>query len=315
LGRSGNLHRRPHDQQATATHNRAGALDRGLPPGLGRLTEDCGVCLSSCLDFWEDDLVLQAFNRSLILAPELYGNPWLLRDDEFPKLARIFNLHFRNREILVEGMTLPACYGAHAVARGDDHTRFITLRNLGWNPITINVRLDGEIGLASQGRVELRQYHPSEQMLGTFEYGDSVPVTVDPFRACLLMATVEPSEEIGVSGCRYEIVRDTPGKPVKVKLLGRPGTTSKIKLHSGTRSIREARIDGRSVPGILGKGVEISFPGTKADAPRTASWRTFGRCRCPPMPKPSTRPPVSPHRTTPLKSSRCDGPARRTSPR
>jgi hypothetical protein len=253
--------------QGTATHNRAGALARGLPPGLGRLTEDCGVCLSSCLDFWEDDLVLQAFNRSLILAPELYGNPWLLRDDEFPKLARFFNLHFRNREILVEGMTLPASYGAHAVARGNDHTRFITLRNLGWNPITINVRLDGEIGLASKGRVELRQYHPSEQMLGGFEYGDSVPVTVDPFRACLLMATVEPSEEIGVSGCRYEIVRDTPGKPVKVKLLGRPGTTSKIKLHSGTRSIHEARIEGRSVPGILGEGVEISFPGTKADAP------------------------------------------------
>ncbi|MBE7499539.1 MAG: hypothetical protein HS113_04375 [Verrucomicrobiales bacterium] len=252
--------------QGTATHNRAGALARGLPPGLGRLTEDCGVCLSSCLDFWEDDLVLQAFNRSLILAPELYGNPWLLRDDEFPKLARLFNLHFRNRGILVEGMTLPASYGKHAVARGDARTRFITLRNLGWNPIKINVRLGGEIGLTSKGRVELRQYHPSEQMLGTFEYGDSVPVTVDSFRACLLMATVKPCEEIGVIGCRYEIVRDTPDKPVKVKLLGSPGTTSKVKLHSGSRPFREARVNGRSIPGVLGEGVEISFPGTKADA-------------------------------------------------
>ncbi|MDR0413555.1 MAG: hypothetical protein LBH61_07135, partial [Dysgonamonadaceae bacterium] len=47
----------------TAPHNRAGTLSRGLTPQLKRLTEDHGVCLSSCLDYWEDDLVLQAFNR------------------------------------------------------------------------------------------------------------------------------------------------------------------------------------------------------------------------------------------------------------
>jgi hypothetical protein len=252
--------------RGTATHNRAGVLERGLPPGLGRLTEDCGVCLSSCLDFWEDDLVLHAFNRSLILAPELYGNPWLLRDDEFPKLARIFNLHFRNGGILAEGMTLPASYGEHAVARGDNRTRFITLRNLGWNPITINLRLDGEIGLTSKGRVELRQYHPSEHVLGTFEYGDSVPVIVDPFRACLVMATVAPVEEIGVTGCRYEVVRDTPGKPVKIKLLGSPGSKNKVKLHAGSRKFRDTRIDGRSAPDVLGEGMDVSFPGSAGDA-------------------------------------------------
>ncbi len=42
----------------TAPHNRAGALWRGLPPELKRQAEDHGVCLSSCLDFWQDDLVL-----------------------------------------------------------------------------------------------------------------------------------------------------------------------------------------------------------------------------------------------------------------
>src|SRR5664279_263012 len=75
----------------TATHNRAGAFSRKLVPGLKRLTEDHGVCLSSCLDYWDDDLILQALNRCLILAPEIYGNPWLLRDQEFPRLARIYN--------------------------------------------------------------------------------------------------------------------------------------------------------------------------------------------------------------------------------
>ena len=91
----------------TGAHHRVGALSRGLPPNLMRLTEDHGVCLSSCLDYWEDDLILQAFNRNLILAPQIYANPWLLRDDEFPKLARIYNLHRRFRDILVDGTVLP----------------------------------------------------------------------------------------------------------------------------------------------------------------------------------------------------------------
>ena len=105
------------------THNRVQAISRGLVPDLKRLTEDCGVCLSSCLDYWEADLILQAFNRCLILAPELYGNPWFLRDDEFPRLARIFNLHQRYRDILVKGMVLDAeRYGPLSVARGNDAT-------------------------------------------------------------------------------------------------------------------------------------------------------------------------------------------------
>lgn len=68
----------------TAPHHRARALARKAPDNLTRLTEDHGVCLSSCLDYWEDDLILQAFNRGLILSPQIYANPWLLRDDEFP---------------------------------------------------------------------------------------------------------------------------------------------------------------------------------------------------------------------------------------
>ena len=68
----------------TGIHNRVQNISRKIPPQLSRLQEGTGVCLSSCLDFWDDDLILQAFNRGLILAPEIYGNPWFLRDDEYP---------------------------------------------------------------------------------------------------------------------------------------------------------------------------------------------------------------------------------------
>ena len=40
-------------------------------------------------------------------------------------------------------------YGEKAVSRGDANTRLITLRNLGWEPVTRRVRLDGEIGHAA----------------------------------------------------------------------------------------------------------------------------------------------------------------------
>jgi len=249
----------------TATHNRAAALRRGLPPELQRLTEDHGVCISSCLDFWEDDLILQGFSRSLILAPQTYGNPWLLRDEEFPKLARIYNLHFRNREKLVEGMLLPEHYGENAVARGDEATRFVTLRNLSWEPVEYAVKLTKEIGLATEGLVEVRRYHPSERILGEFAYGDTVTVTVEPFRSCLLMVTAEPCEEIGVLGCDYEVVRDVPDKPVRLKLLGMPGTTAEVELVSEAREYRRATVDGRENRRLLKGTTRIRFPGDPVD--------------------------------------------------
>jgi len=92
--------------------NSKGSSRRVLPPELKRLAEDHGVC------------------------------PWFLRDDEFPQLARIFNLHRRYRDILTRGMVLPEnSYRPHAVSRGDGKTRLITLRNLTWEPVTHRVAL------------------------------------------------------------------------------------------------------------------------------------------------------------------------------
>ncbi|MCK4763154.1 MAG: hypothetical protein KAW12_13240 [Candidatus Aminicenantes bacterium] len=251
--------------RVTAPHHRADAISRGLPPGLKRFTEDHGVCLSSCLDYWQDDLILQAFNRCLILSPQLYGNPWLLRDDEFPKLARIYNLHRRYRDILTQGMTLPKKrYGPFAVSRGNGNTRLITLRNLTWQPVQYTIKLDKKIGISAKNPIEVRQFFPCEKIIGRFAPGSKVPLTVQPFRACLLLATVEPCPEIGISGCEYEVVRDTPEKPVKIKLLGLPGQKSSIKLLPGGRRFVSAAIDGIEAGELLeGKAALIEFPGKK----------------------------------------------------
>ncbi len=252
----------------TAPHARAEALARDLVPDLQRLTEDHGVCISSCNDYWEDDLILQAFNRSLILSPQLYGNPWLLRDDEYPKLARIFNLARQYRDILVDGMILPeAAYGEKAVARGDSSTRLISLRNLGWEPVTRTINLGAEIGLTESGKIELRQLHPTERILGTFTKGDVVEVEVAPFRAALFLATTKPAG-LGINGTDYEIVRDVPGKPVQIKLLGMPGTSHEIQLVTNDRTFRSATLDGKPAAGLLeGRKEKILFPGDSLRQP------------------------------------------------
>jgi hypothetical protein len=245
----------------TAPHNRAGALGRGLVPDLKRLTEDHGVCISSCIDHWEDDLVLQAFNRSLILAPEIYGNPWLMRDDEFPKLARIYNLHRKYADILVDGMVLPDSYGPYPISRGNDETRLVTLRNLNWENISYTINLNKEIGLNKGKNVQVRQYHPTERIIGDFKYGDKVEVSVSPFSSVLLLVTTKKCDEPAVESIDYYVTRNVKGKPVEIELLGLPGTQASIKLPSYIKA-KQVLIDGKEVPELLkGKAYDVEFEG------------------------------------------------------
>lgn len=205
----------------TAPHHRAKAISRELPEGLTRMTEDHGVCLSSCLDGWDHDLILQAFNRNLIMAPQIYANPWLLNDDEFSYLAYIYNLHHDYRDILVDGFVLPEdVYGPNAVTRGDGKTQFITLRNLSWEPKTYTIQLDETVGLKNKKKVKARLYHPYIFDLGKHKYGSTVDVTVQPFAVALLKVTTEPEKDrVALSGVPYQIVNDRVGDKKEVKIL------------------------------------------------------------------------------------------------
>jgi hypothetical protein len=251
------------NNHSTAPHHRAGSLERKLTPGLNRMFEDHGVCFSSCLDYWEDELILQAFNRDLILAPQFYGNPWFLRDDEYPRFARIINLHRKFREILVEGIQLPDNqYGPYATSRGDENTRLISLRNLSWEPKTYMVKLDASLGLKQAQILEVKQYHPFEHGLGSFRWGQSIPVRVEPYRACLIKVSCLPNDELTVYGCDYEVIRDMPEGPVQILLLGNPGTKAHIRLVPGGQPLQKGAI-GKEEYSLsrLEKGLDISFPG------------------------------------------------------
>ena len=223
--------------QNTAMHNRAYMFTRGQVPGLSRLAEDHGVCISSSVEYFEDELIYQAFNRSLILAPEIYGNPWLLRDDELPKLARIYNLHRRNAAILVDGMVLPEeQYGNCAAVRGSQTKRFLATGNNSWEPKVISVPLTEEIGLKADEEIYVNLHHPYEQHLGCFKPGDTVQVELPPFRAVLLEVAVADEAEPMLLNCAYEMVKeDEDGTPVEVKLLKSSGGAIEL-LRGGNKT-------------------------------------------------------------------------------
>jgi len=264
----------------TAPHHRAAAISRGLVPGLKRLVEDHGVCLSSCLDNWDDDLVLQAFNRNLILSPEIYGNPWLLRDDEFPKLAQIFNIHRRYDTIMVNGKVLHKA-GPYTVSRGNGNTRLITLRNLTWYPVTYTVELDTSVGLTEKHNVLLLRFHPHSKLMGEFHYGSKTEITVAPFRAALFLATTRPYHYPLVKGTAFDIIQNMKGKPIQINLIGAPGTKAKISI-AHPENYAMIKINGIPAP-ALAKGLQytINFPGKKLIAPAN---RKLAECKETPIP-------------------------------
>lgn len=225
------------NNKKTATHHRSGSLDRALTPEMDRMYEDHGVCLSSCLDYWEDELILQAFNRALILAPQIYGNPWFLSDEEFPKMARIFNLHRKYRDRIIEGFQLDSSqYGPYAVSRGDSKVRFITLRNNSWNAVSYKINLDQSLGLEKVKRVNVQMFHPWEENLGGFAWNKEFSIEVLPFRTCLI-AVGEKLHEPGLRKGPYEIIPAGKGKEPEVISLIKPEETYHYQIGSFSEEV------------------------------------------------------------------------------
>lgn len=250
----------------TAPHHRAFTFTRGNTEGLVRLSEDHGVCLSSCMDRFDDDLIFQAFNRNFILAPEIYANPWLLKDEEQAKLAYIYNLHRKYNDILVDGKILDSeRYGENAVSRGNGVRRLISLGNASWTKKTVCVRLDGDIGLDPCESVSVIIRHPYISLVGAFAYGDSVPVTVDPFRALLL--------EVCDSSEAPELLCDGPHRMV--------GENSFVRVDPSYDIIKLGTTASVPVPGNSMKLYETAVFTADNDSLETRSLRRAGETAVP----------------------------------
>lgn len=203
----------------TCMHHRGFMFERGHTKNLERLSEDHGVCISSCIDYFEDELIYQAFNRSLILAPETYGNPWLMRDSELPRLARIYNLHKRNAPLLVNGMLLPSSYGENACSRGNNEKRFISTGNNSWETKTVTIEIGKATGIDTNKKIQVSLHHPYEKYIGVFSVGESVKIPLMPFRASLIELSAVDIAEPVLKGGEYEIIKEeTDGTPKEIRL-------------------------------------------------------------------------------------------------
>jgi hypothetical protein len=64
------------------------------------------------------------------------------------------------------------------------------------------------------------------------------------------------------------VIRDIPGKPVQIHLLGEPGLQTRIRLSPGHHAFQEATVNGKEVSlARLQEGLDISFPGKKPENP------------------------------------------------
>lgn len=205
----------------TAPHHRAFLFTRGLTDNLDRLMEDHGVCISSCVDFFEDELIYQAFSRCLILAPETYGNPWLMNDEEQGHYAHIYNLHRRLKNILTDGFVLPQeIYGINAVSRGSDDVRVLCFGNNTWETKTVTITLNEEIGLKPCDKVKVISHHPFESVMGTYNYSDKITVEVNAFRAALYEICDIAKAPDMPENCEYIVLHeDEHGRPDKIKIV------------------------------------------------------------------------------------------------
>ncbi len=227
-----------------------------------RQFEDHGICFNSNLEKWDDDLVTQAFGRASVLSPEMYGTFFFLDDADYPRLARLIQLHKQLEPLLMKAWPL----ADGDIAHGNGASALVLVRNMSWEPAVKTIPLDASIGLTAPRGTALtvRQRHPFERLMkkpgdGTV-FGGKIDVELDPFSIQLVQVdTIPPSEPL-VAGVPYEIVPGPDAGSFGITLLGAPGRTADVTLlNFDGRSARTS--DGTAVP-TGGSPWRVAFPGS-----------------------------------------------------
>ena len=191
-----------------------------------------GVCFSSSLDNWDDELIMQVFNHNTYKRPRIYGNPWLLKDSEFSKLGRINALYQEYRNILPKRIYLPDSYGVNAMSRGSKSKRLLTLTNMSWETKMVTIKLDEEIGLKEGKKLEVRSYHPTEKIIGYFPHSQILELPVPPFRTTLYYIGPAIQEDVTITGLDYMIEKNNK-KEIQYRIMEPPvrARIANIRLH------------------------------------------------------------------------------------
>ena len=225
-----------------------------------RQFEDHGICFNSCLEKWDDDLITQAFGRASVLSPEMYGAFFFLRDADYPRLARLIQLHKQSEPLLKTAFPLPD----GDVAHGDGRSSLVLVRNMTWETRAKTIPLDGSIGLSAAPGAPLtvRQRHPYELLMskaGGFAAGTSLTIEMDPYSIRLIQVDAGLPAEPYLAGIPYEIIPGPDAGSFGLKLLGRPGQASDVTFFNFAG--RTVRTDSGAAVPVGGAPWRVAFPG------------------------------------------------------
>jgi hypothetical protein len=249
--------------ETAALYNRSASIGRELTSEFFktpfRQFEDHGICFNSCIENWEDDLVAQAFGRASVLSPELYGTFFFLGDEQYPKLARLIQLHKQSEPLLKRAFPL----SDGDIAHGDGRSSLVVLRNPTWTFQTKSVPLDGRIGLAAVPGTPLtvRQRHPREFLISKqgLKAGESLGIELEPFGLQMIQVDTTLPDEPYLGGIPYEVVPGPGADSFDLRLLGDPGRDYEVAFHNfGGRAVLS---EGRAVDTAAGRTWPVRFSG------------------------------------------------------
>jgi hypothetical protein len=254
-------------------HNRVCSARRDLSSryfGLPfRLFEDHGICFNSLLERWDDDLVTQAFGRASVISPEMYGTFFFLRDTDWPRFARLLQLHKATRDILRGGTRLLA---DGDVSHSNGSSAILVVRNMNWDPLTKTFPLDTRLGLNQDHGTPLsiRQRHPHEFLLsgqpGGLQIGDTLELTCDPFEVKLIQIDSSIPQDPYLGGIPYEVIPGVDAMRFNLRLLGRAGQDYEIVAYNMEgRNLKDDRGALIRLPENGGHTLKVSFPGSRRD--------------------------------------------------
>jgi hypothetical protein len=90
-----------------------------------------------------------------------------------------------------------------------------------------------------------------------------VEVKIEPFKAALFIATTVEYTDPVITGAKYNVIQNVPGKPVLIDILGAPGTNASISVLNPER-YKQAEVGNANAKNLLtGKMQQISFNGSK----------------------------------------------------
>jgi hypothetical protein len=158
---------------------------------------------------WVDNAVMN-FSRGSMMT-ELYVSPRILTRREWQTLGEVIRWADQNKDVLLADAhfvlgdpSKREIYGyAHFAGRG-----IVTLRNPYIEPRTAELKLDDAAGAPREGRLRARIVYPyTEQLAGSFGFGDTVRVPVEGYQVLVLEFAPAGAAESAPQAARVPGVR------------------------------------------------------------------------------------------------------------